>query len=71
MGFQSNNLLVNGEQAKTPFKNTPPISENDLSLSELEFLINTLKDIDLKGYQVEIFYNMVIKLQNQYIEKSK
>jgi hypothetical protein len=71
MAFQSSNLLVNGEQAKTPFKNTAPISENDLSLPELEFLINTLKDIDLKGYQVEIFYNMVIKLQNQYIEKSK
>lgn len=71
MAFQSSNLLVNGEQAKTPFKHTAPISENDLSLSELEFLISTLKDIDLKGHQVEIFYNMVIKLQNQYIEKSK
>jgi len=71
MAFQSSNLLVNGEQSKSPFKNIAPISENDLSLPELEFLINTLKDIDLKGYQVEIFYNMVIKLQNQYIEKSK
>jgi len=45
--------------------------DNNLSIQDLDFLLQYLRNADLKGYQVEMFYNLVIKLQNQYIEQSK
>lgn len=45
--------------------------ENQLTTDELEFLLNSLKDITITGIQVEMFYNLVLKLQNQYIEQTK
>lgn len=42
---------------------------NQLTGPELDFLLRTLKTCTLKGEQVEMFYNMVIKLQNQYLDK--
>lgn len=44
---------------------------NQLTGPELDFLLRTLKTCTLKGDQVEAFYNVVIKLQNQYLEQSK
>ena len=65
-------------------KDTPPIitnvqgdtitstsSNNVLSIEDLDFLLLYLRNADLKGHQVEMFYNLVIKLQNQYIEQSR
>jgi hypothetical protein len=46
------------------------IVSNKLTTEELDFLLHYLRNADLKGYQVEMFYNLVIKLQNQYIEHS-
>lgn len=49
-----------------------PIDQTDqLNKLELEYLLSTLKNIDLKGYQIEMFYNLALKLQNQYLKKSK
>lgn len=42
---------------------------NQLTGPELDFLLRTLKTCTLKGDQVEAFYNVVIKLQNQYLDK--
>jgi len=47
------------------------VSNNTLNLEDLDFLLHYLRNADLKGHQVEMFYNLVIKLQNQYIEQSK
>lgn len=44
---------------------------NKLSLEEIEFLLNSLKTVTIVGEHVEMFYNLVVKLQNQYIEQSK
>ena len=44
---------------------------NKLNTQELEFLLNILKQAPLYGEQVEMFYNLVVKLQNQYIEQTK
>lgn len=49
----------------------PPENKNELSAEELEFLMHLLKNIDFKGFQVELFYNLVIKLQNQYLQKKQ
>lgn len=43
------------------------LNPNDLNLQELEFLLNTLKNSTIRGEQVELFYGLVIKLQNQYL----
>jgi hypothetical protein len=50
---------------------TPPVNENLLSGEEMDFLLNALKTTTIMGEQVEMFYNMVVKLQNQYIEQTK
>lgn len=42
---------------------------NQLNKAELEFLLKFLKNADLKGYQVEMFYNLVVKIQNQYVQQ--
>lgn len=50
---------------------TPTSDPNKLSTTEIEFLLNSLKTVTITGEHVEMFYNLVIKLQNQYIEQSK
>jgi hypothetical protein len=51
--------------------NKNPISENVLTTDEIGFLLTCLKDVMIRGNQVEQFYGLVIKLQNQYIEQTK
>ena len=43
---------------------------NILTVTELEFLLNTLRGTTIKGEQVEMFYNLVVKIQNQYINQT-
>lgn len=45
--------------------------DEELTLQELEYLLSLLKNVDLKGYQVEMFYNLVVKIQSQYVKKNK
>lgn len=44
---------------------------NELSKEELELLLRILGNADLKGREVEFFYTMVLKLQNQYLIKQQ
>ena len=67
MAFTSGQLANNTINEVT----NNPISGDELSPQELEYLLGVLKNADLKGYQVETFYTLVIKLQNQFIKKSK
>ena len=74
MAFTANQIVVNN---KTQPTNTNVLtsennltSKNDLTLHELELLLGILKDITLKGYQIEIFYNLIVKLQNQYMKQN-
>jgi DNA polymerase III gamma/tau subunit len=45
----------------------PVVDQNALTTQELEFLLDAMRQILIKGEQVESFYNMIIKLQNQYV----
>ena len=68
MAFYSNQVL------STELTNTPEkfIDEtNELNKLELEYMLELLKNADLKGYQIEMFYNLAFKLQNQYLKKNK
>ena len=63
MGIIKNIISKNNE--------TQVSSVNQLDTQELEFLLNTLKQTMIKGEHVEMFYNLVIKLQNQYVDQTK
>ncbi len=57
---------ITGNQP-TEIKN--PISDSALTQDEIGFLLTCLKDVTIRGEQVEQFYGLVIKLQNQFIEQ--
>jgi hypothetical protein len=61
MAFNAKQLIVESEVKSTSAELTP---------QEIEFLLLLLRNVDLKGFQVELFYNLAIKLQNLYIQKS-
>jgi hypothetical protein len=80
MAFTATALVVDNKLQQTNnFKSEEekvlpqqPITEKDeLDLEELEFLLKVVGNADLKGHQVEMFYKLIIKLQNQYIQKTK
>ena len=50
---------------------TPTVDPNQLNTQELQLALNLLKQSTIKGEQVEVFYNLVVKLQNQYISQNK
>jgi len=50
---------------------TPQHQQEKLNKDELEFLLRLLKTTPLVGEQVEMFYIMVLKLQNQYTQLDK
>lgn len=47
------------------------VDPNQLIASELQLALQLLKQSNIKGEQVEVFYNLVVKLQNQYIKQTK
>jgi hypothetical protein len=70
MGFNLKQVVIAGES--TSLTDTgKTVKPSDLSKEELEYLLTLLKNVDLKGYQIEMFYSMIIKLQNQYVSINK
>jgi hypothetical protein len=68
MGITAKNVRVN-----TLENNNIPTSpdDNKLSREELELLINLIKRSSFLGEHVEIVYNIVLKLQNQFLEETR
>ena len=64
MAFTANNV-------QTSNNNTTPLIPSQLNAKELEVLLSLIKVSTFLGEDVEIIYNMVIKLQNQYLEQTK
>jgi hypothetical protein len=64
MAFNSKNMVVSNDNQQS--QNIPiPVSE--FSLQELEILLIALRECNLKGSQIELFYNLVLKIQNKYL----
>ncbi len=42
---------------------------NKLTQQEIQMALLLLKQSTIKGEQVEVFYNLVLKLQNQFIQQ--
>ena len=51
--------------------NPPAPAPDQLNAQELEFLLLMMKQSTFKGEIVEVVYNLVSKLQNQYVKQTK
>jgi hypothetical protein len=73
MAFISNEVVVAGkketkiDQVQAVSQPSPEIDAHKLSKDELSYLLTILKNVDLKGYQIEMFYSLVMKIQNQFL----
>ena len=64
MAFTANNVqTINNKEI--------PLSPSQLNAKEIEILLSLIKRSTFLGEDVEIIYNMVIKLQNQYLDQNK
>ena len=68
MGITAKNIRVNSLENNNI--STSP-DDNKLSREELELLINLIKRSSFLGEHVEIVYNIVLKLQNQFLEETR
>ncbi len=69
MAFTANNLIINNlEVEKSTSLN---IDKDNLTVEEIQLILITLRNSTFKGEHVEILYNTVIKLQNQYTNQQK
>ena len=64
-------IIKSKQTTQEPIKQESLQDLNKLSGPEIDFLLRTLKTCTIKGEQVEIFYNIAIKLQNQFIEQQQ
>jgi len=72
MAFNAKTTIIANTLVQQPVQqDTTPTQSNELELPELEFLLKMLSNADLKGHQVEMFYNLIIKLQNNFLQKNK
>lgn len=70
MSFNASNVVIHkGESTAQNEENT--LSPNQLTLKEIEILLSLIKRSTFLGEDIEPLYNMVIKLQNQYLEQTK
>ena len=61
MSFFSKNVVVeNGEDIKS-------LPQENLTKAEIELLLSLIKQSTFKGEHIEVLYNLVLKLQNQYV----
>jgi hypothetical protein len=68
MGFFSKNVVIeNGENNLPPSIPPDAILSNQLSKEEIELLLSLIKQTTFKGEHIEILYNLILKLQNQYL----
>ena len=49
---------------------TPVVDPTQLNTQELQLALTLLKQSTIKGEQVEVFYNLVVKLQSQYLKQN-
>jgi hypothetical protein len=69
MAFTANKLIVNNLEVE---KSTSLLlSKDNLTTEEIQLILITLRNSTFKGEHIELFYNTVVKLQNQYNNQQK
>lgn len=69
MGFKATSLEIKSQPQKQTSQNT--LSPEQLNIQEIEILLSLIKRSSFLGEDVENLYNLVIKLQNQYLAQTK
>ena len=69
MAFTTNNLIINNLEVEKSTSLLP--SKDNLTVEEIQLILITLRNSTFKGEHVEILYNTVVKLQNQYTNQQK
>ena len=68
MGFFSKNVLVDNGEINLPPTVTPEVTiHNQLSKEEISLVLDIIRQTTFKGEHIENLYNLVLKLQNQYV----
>lgn len=67
MGFSAKNITVKEDSRKST-KNLSSSDTEDLLLGreEVKFLLSLIKDSDFKGKDIELVYNVTLKLQKVF-----
>jgi|TARA_R100000482_G_scaffold96345_1_gene40802 hypothetical protein len=80
MGFRSKiktkeqlakELARSKAQAKKPTTTKKEINKFDLDRNEINYILGLIKDTTFKGSEIERLYNIVYKLQSQYLKQGK
>ena len=74
MGFNSNNTVIGNkiQQPEIIVQSSVPVSvQNQLNAQELALLMDIIKQTSFLGEHIELTYNTIIKLQNQYLQQTK
>ena len=68
MGFFSKNVSVDNSEINSPPTVTPEVTiQNQLSKEEISLVLDIIRQTTFKGEHIENLYNLVLKLQNQYV----
>jgi hypothetical protein len=62
--------LKSSQKKQPPIKtNNPTLSSKDnLDIEEITLILGLIKNTTFKGENIETLYNLIVKLQNQYIK---
>jgi hypothetical protein len=74
MGFTANNTVIGNklQQPENIVQVPAPVTVQDqLNAQELALLIGVIKQTSFLGEHIELTYNTIIKLQNQYLQQTK
>ena len=74
MAFNSNNTVIGNklQQPEIIVQPSVPVSvQNQLNAQELALLMDIIKQTSFLGEHIELTYNTIIKLQNQYLQQTK
>ena len=63
MAFNARNLTVPEKVVAN--------DQDNLTFEEIQLILITLRNSTFKGEYIELFYNTVVKLQNQYTNQQK
>lgn len=68
MGFFSKSVDIQNGEPNLPLPVTPESSiPNQLSKEEISLVLDIIRQTTFKGEHIENLYNLVLKLQNQYV----
>lgn len=60
--------ILNKNQIINQINNNNNFNEKELTKNEIEFLLDLFKDCTFKGKDLELLYNLVLKLQTLYLQ---